>query len=84
MLAIGRCFHVQGLSALGPRRIEVEMASNHCVEGCDSHQNWLCLTCGTSRCSRYNSSHNIAHFNNTGIYRYMEFRYLSLVDCLVL
>lgn len=67
MIARHRCYHVQELSMLDPWRIEAEMAANHCVEGCVSHQNWLCLSCGSSRCSRYNSSHNIAHYKSTGM-----------------
>jgi hypothetical protein len=60
------CCHVHELQDLSPGCMQAAMAGNACVEGCPSIQNWLCLTCGESRCSRYNSSHNIAHYRNTG------------------
>ena len=36
-----------------------------CAEGCLSKENWVCLVCGQTACSRYVSSHSLAHFDAT-------------------
>jgi hypothetical protein len=32
---------------------------------CPSHENWLCLTCGCTRCSRYVNGHGLEHWKAT-------------------
>ena len=32
-----------------------------CADGCASRENWLCLQCGTTRCSRYVKKHQLEH-----------------------
>lgn len=36
-----------------------------CCEGCVSGENWLCLHCGDTRCSRYVNRHNFVHWQAT-------------------
>jgi len=36
-----------------------------CCEGCPGAENWLCLQCGETRCSRYGKGHSIAHYTAT-------------------
>jgi uncharacterized UBP type Zn finger protein len=49
-----------------------------CVENCKSDENWICLICGTVRCSRYSKSHNIAHFKESGHNIALSLRDLSV------
>jgi len=35
---------------------------NACIHGCKGSENWVCLTCGESRCGRYMKKHSIEHW----------------------
>jgi hypothetical protein len=48
------------------------------VEGCSSEENWLCLSCGGSRCSRYANSHNLSHWRQSGHNIALSLRDLSI------
>ena len=38
-----------------------------CADGCtESTENWLCLVCGETRCSRYVKKHGLKHYETTG------------------
>ena len=36
-----------------------------CLDGCPSGENWTCLHCGDTRCSRYVKGHNLVHYQST-------------------
>ena len=37
-----------------------------CASGCDTRENWVCLQCGATHCSRYVNQHALAHQEAAG------------------
>lgn len=73
------CPHVIQQELISPTLFTDSMRPiDHCSEGCCSDENWLCLSCGESRCGRYAQRHNLSHWKETGHRIALSLRDLSV------
>lgn len=56
------CPHLAQLPSNVPEEVSTKEPCNQCG---DTKENWLCLHCFSSSCSRYIGEHQLAHFSET-------------------
>jgi len=64
-ITLKRCPHldyVDGSELVTPKALNF---GRPCKAGCPSGENWVCLTCGDTFCSRYVNKHCLAHWQAT-------------------
>jgi len=59
------------------QNIAPQFKLNQCDKCGDKSENWYCLTCGKTYCSRYVNSHGLEHYNETGHALLMSYTDLS-------
>eukprot|EP01125_Pyxidicula_operculata_P015677 TRINITY_DN5346_c0_g1_i1.p1 TRINITY_DN5346_c0_g1~~TRINITY_DN5346_c0_g1_i1.p1 ORF type:complete len:529 (-),score=90.75 TRINITY_DN5346_c0_g1_i1:196-1782(-) len=73
------CPHFQRAVALGvAHKIAEKFKENKCKSCSDGSENWICLTCGETYCSRYVKGHCKEHFEETKHIVVLSFSDLSV------
>jgi len=63
-IALKRCPHLDYIeqSLVSPQQLRF---GQPCVRGCACGENWVCLYCGVTACSRYVNKHMLEHWTST-------------------